>query len=252
MAFLILASLCIGCQEDHCGSPELKPSVNIEDYVFSVEDAVGDRYNIRVCYSLRRRDGEMIDPKIEFGYLDSSDVLRSAGSSIAYSLSEDGRTIWIVEETSSSNKYDNSSVHTVVLRDLTFGDDSNRDPIEGEWKATFKVEIDEDYRELCKDKLKIQIPESRSYYYELTSIQISAMGIHMEMKVPRNTEEFIKWFDAYLVLQDGSVVDLEMHHSIRGKKEPFNATAETMFEKVVELEDISYVIVCNQKIPVNG
>lgn len=245
---MLLASLYAGCQDESSKSPNLYPSIDIEEYIFSVEEAVGDRYNIRVRYSLRRQDGKKIDPQIEFGDLDSSDGLRSVGTSIEYSLSEDGKTIWIVEECSSSDIYDNSSIHTVTLRDLIF---SGREPMQGEWTAKFRVTIDEEYKELCEDEVKIQIPESDGYYYELTSIQISEMGIHMEMKVPNNSE-FIEWFDAYIVLKDGSIVDLEMHHSIHGTKGPFCATAETMFEDVIEFDELYSLVICDQEIPVRN
>lgn len=169
LALLVLPGLCVGCQNKSSESLELITSINIEEYIFEVEEAVGDRYNIRIYYSLRRQDGEKIDSQIEFGHLDSSDGLRSAGTSIEYNLSDDGKTIWIIEECSSSDIYDNSSVHTVTLRDLNFRDDSSRDPIEGEWTATFRVTIDEEYKELCSDEVKIQIPESEN------SAQITAL-----------------------------------------------------------------------------
>lgn len=124
-----------------------------------------------------------------------------------------------------------------------------RDSIRGEWTAKFRETIDEEYKELCEDKVKIQIPESDNYYYELTSIQLSEWGIHMEMKIPDNDmSEFMKWFDAYIVLQGGSTVDLEMHHSIRGKKEPFTATAETMFDDVIAFGDVYALVVCGHEI----
>lgn len=249
LLILVLLGSFFGCQDESSKSPVLNASINIEEFIFKVEEAVGDRYNIRIVYSLRRQDGEKIDPQIEFGELASSDGLRSLGASVAYSLSEDGKTIWIVEECSSSDIYDNSAIHTVTLRDLKFSGDSSRDSIRGEWTAKFRVTIDEEYKELCEDKVKIQIPDSNNYYYELTSIQFSEWGIHMEMKIPDNDiSEFMKWFDAYIVLQDGSTVDLEMHHSIRGKKEPFTATAETMFDDVIAFGDVYALVVCGHEI----
>lgn len=247
LSILVLVGLFLGCQDKSSESLELNTSIDIGEFIFEVEEAVGDRYNIRIVYSLRRQDGEKIDPRIEFGELDSSDGLRSVGTSVEYSLSEDGKTIWIVEECSSSDIYDNFAIHTVTLRDLTFSGDSSCDSIRGEWTAKFRVTIEEKYKELCEDEVKIQIPESDSYYYELTSIQLSERGIHMEMKVPE-ISEFIKWFNAYIILQDGSTVDLEMHHSIRGKKEPFTATAETMFDDVIEFGEMYALVICGHKI----
>lgn len=250
LSLFVLVGLFFGCQDESSKSLELNTSICIGEYIFEVEEAIGDRYNIRICYSLRRQDGEKIDPNIEFGDLNSSDRLRSVGKSIEYNLSEDGKTIWIVEECSSSDIYESSAIHTVSLRDLQFGDDSGCDPIQGEWTAKFKVTIDEEYKELCMDEIKIHITESDSYYYELTNIQLSERGIHMEMKVPNN-REFIEWFNAYMVLTDGSTIDLEMHHSIRGKKEPFTATAETMFDDVIEIEAVHSLVICGQEILVN-
>lgn len=243
---LVTVFLC-GCYGAASKPPDVTDTVNIGDYVFRVEEAVGDRYNVRVRYSLKRQDGSEIDSKIRFGLL-HHDGLNSFGGSVQYSLSEDKKTIWIEEEQSSSQQYDSNATYTVILENLTFGESSDLAPLEGTWTASYKIQIHEDYTELLTDERKIQLPGKERSYYWLTSIQISTMGIHMEMKVPDNDIRNFAEFEAYLVMKDGTVIDLEWHHSIRGKKAPYDATGEAMFKEQIMLDKLYALTVCGQEI----
>lgn len=252
-AIMVAAGLSFIHHEMNSCTQPVNPIVNIGEYIFCVEEAVGDRYNVRIRYSLKRHDGNEINPHIQFGSIKSSDGLRSLGGTIEYSLSEDRKTIWIEEEQSSSDQYHSKSIRTVTLEKLTFGENSNIEPIEGTWSASYRIQIDEEYTELLEDGLEIKIPENESHYYLLSSIQLSVLGIHMEMKVPYNDiQKFANQFEAYLLLKNGSVIDLDLHHSIRGNKAPFDATGETMFKESVELDEVQSLIVCGFEILVNN
>ena len=157
-----LVGLCAVTARRHNSGPT-NPAVDIDAYTFCVEEAMGDRYNIQVRYALRRQDGAQIDPTIEFDSLESSDGLRSFGESIEYRLSEDGKTIWILEEQSSPQKYDSQKVHTVILKNLRFGEQDNQEVIEGTWTVSYTVQIDANYTELIDQSIHVQIPEINSW-----------------------------------------------------------------------------------------
>lgn len=246
-ALLVTIFLC-GCSVVNSDMYAINDTVCIDNYIFCVEEAVGDRYNVRVRYSLKRQDGSEIDPEVHFGLLRSDDGLRSVGGNVQYSLSDDKKTIWIEEERSSSRKFDGNAIHTVTLEKLLFGEGSTLKPIEGKWSATYRVQIHEDYTELLADELKVRALDEKNYYL-ISSIQISQMGVHMEMKIPNNNiNEFADSFEANLILQDGAIIELELHHSIRGKNAPFYATGETMFGKSIKLDELYAIVVCGQEI----
>lgn len=247
LCVLLILSLFLGaCQQKNKPSTE---TVYIDDYVLCVEEAIGDRYNVRIRYSLKRQDGADIDPDAQFDSITNHDLKRSTGGSIRYSLSDNGKIIWIEEVRSSSSKYDSREVHTVTFENLSFGEKSGHKPIEGTWDVSFKIQINEEYIELLDSDLKIQSFENGTYFCQLSSIQISSMGIHMEMKIPDNDiHNLVNNFKAELILENGSTIELELHHSIRGKENPFDASGETMFERPVELDEVYALIACGQEI----
>lgn len=229
----------------------MNQEIFIDDYIFCVEDAIGDQHNVRVRYSLKRKDGEKIEPTTEFESLKSSDGFRSFGGSVQYILSEDGKNIWIEEDQSSAQKYSNQSIYTVTLENLRFGEDSNLETIEGTWTVPYRIQIDEVYKELILHDLKIQFSKDETYFCKLTSIQLSSLGIHMKMKLPDNNIDMLADnFKASLVMKNGSVIELELHHSIRGngRNNLFDASGETIFDEPVELEEVYAIIVCGQEI----
>lgn len=229
----------------------LEQIVYIGDYVFSVEEAIGDQHNVRVRYSLKRADGKKIEPTAEFDSLHSSDGFRSLGGSLQYSLSEDGKTIWIEEEQSSAQKYSSQSIFTVTLENLRFEENINLETIEGTWAASFRIQVDEAFKELIQHDLKISFPKDEAYFCKLTSIQLSPLGVHMEMKLPdNNIDRLADNFKASLVMKNGSVIELGLHHSIRGngRNNLFDASGETIFDEPVKLDEVHAINVCGQEI----
>ena len=222
-------------------------SIDIGDYVFCVEEAVGDRYNVRVLYSLKRQDGKDIAPEARFESFVISGGSQNFGGTTTYTLSENGKIIWIEEVRSSSQKLDSNDVYTVDLENLTFGEDSTLEPIKGKWSVTYRIQINEDYTELITKKLKLQ--ETDDNYYLLSSIQLTNMGIHMEMEVQENNiEKLADHFVVYVIMEDGTSIDLELHLSIQGGKTPYHATAESMFNEMIDFDELYAIVVCGQEI----
>lgn len=244
---LITLFFTLGCHNPAASPPDMTGTIHIGDYVFCVEEAVADRYNTRVQYSMRREDGAKIAPEAHFESIVVGDNGQGSGESVAYTLSDDEKTIWIDVARSSSGR--SGDIHTVTLQNLTFGEDSALESVEGEWETSYRIQtVDE--TELLVDELKLQTADN-SGCYQLSSVQISPVGVHMELKIPQNDiSNFANQFKAHLLFDDGAIVGLEFHHSIRGKKTPFQATAEAVFRKPIKPDELCAIVVCGQEIPV--
>lgn len=249
LAFILVAILIFdGCYNAEKSFLNAANVIDIGDYVFCVEEALGDQYNMRVQYSLKRKDGADIDPETKFESIITSGRRKNLGGTITYTLSEDRKAIWIEEFRSSSQKLERNDIYTITIKNLIFGEDSQNDRIDGEWSTTFKAQINEDHIELITDEVEIHTLEEDSYYL-LSSVQISSMGIHLEMKIPENNiDDFAKFCNVSLILEDGNVAELDLHQSIRGKNAPFDATAEAVFMEVIEPDEIYAIDVCGYKI----
>lgn len=248
LAVVLLILLFVqGCHNPAASPPDMTGKINIGDYVFRIEEAVADQYNARIRGSLRRADGAKIAPDARFESLEVGDNGSSSGGTVKYRLSDDGKTIWIDIAQSGSGKLDD--VCTVILRNLTFGEDSALEPVNGKWETSYRIQTEEE-TELSANDLKLQTA-GNSGCYQLSSVQISPIGVHMEMEIPQNDiVDFANQFEAHLLLNDGTVIGLEFHHSIYGKKAPFQATAEAVFREPIKPGELYALVVCGQEIPI--
>lgn len=247
--FLLLTAVLLltGCHRSPSDAPIL-----IGDYVFQVEQATGDLHNVRIRYSLRRQDGGEVSPDLRFGSLVAQAPRHSFGGGVSYHLDPDKKTLWIDETQSSGQPYNSRSLCDVTLEDLTFGEGSGLEPIKGTWHAYFRMDIHKAYTELLREPISLQIPETEDYTCTVSSIQLSPYGIHMNMKVSdSDIHKLAGKIQVTLEFQDGTLIRLPgLHNSVRGKQNASScpATAETLFDNVVDPEDISAVIVCDQRI----
>lgn len=247
---LLLSTVLKACQGTFNPSIE---KVYINDYVLCVDEAIGDQYNVRIRYSLKRQDGANIDPTTHFNSITNCDLKRSFGGGVQYSLSSDEKTIWIEEEMSSFQKYNSNELHTVSFENLTFGYGDNLRTIEGAWSVSFRLKINRSYKELLQHELTVPVSKDDGFYAQVSTIQLSALGIHMEMKLPDNDiNRLANGFNTFLLLKNGSLIEVELHHSIRGKESPFFASGEGMFKKSLNPDEVSAIIVCGLEIPVNN
>lgn len=224
------------------------------EYIFCVEEATGDQHNVRIIYSLKRTDGGDIAPDAHFKSLMTEEPDRSASSKIEYQISDDGKIIWITEEQSSAKEYDSETLYTVKMEDLVFGDESDHETIEGSWEASYKMQIEKEHIEILDEMQKIQFPEGESYYFELSSIQLSSRGMHVEMIVPDyDITKLSENFSCILIFEDGTEIELtEMRHSIRSRNwsNRYNAYCEKLFEEQINLDNVYAVNVCGTEIQV--
>lgn len=225
-------------------------TINIGEYVFHVEEALSDGYNTRVRYSLRRQDNCKMVP-MRFNSLCSHNELNTHGGNVQYCLSADGRTVWIEEMWSSAQKAKHNAIHTVVLNNLTFGDESDSETVEGTWVASYEVQTIADYIQPPVKGMQIQLSGGDSYSLQLRNVQISDVGIHVKMETPDyDITNLANHFQAHLVMKDGTVTELEFQHSIHGKKAPFIATGGAVFHKAIALTQIYALVICGKEIPI--
>ena len=244
---LLILFFTQGCHNPAASPPDMTGEINIGDYVFRIEEAIADQYNARILCSLRRGNGAEIAPDARFESFEVGYNGSSSGGAIKYTLSDDRKTIWIDIAQSGSRKLDN--VCTVTLRNLTFGEDSALEPVNGKWETSYRMQTEEE-TELLANDLKLQIA-GNSGCYQLSSVQISPVGVHMEMEIPPNDiVDFANQFEAHFPLTDGTVIELEFHHSIHGRKAPFRATAEAVFREPIKPGELYALVVCGQEIPI--
>lgn len=235
-----------------CSISDGTSDIEIGEYIFRVENAKGDLHNICIVYSLVRKDGGDVIPETHFEWLMTEGEAQSASSGVEYQLSNDGKTLWIVEEQSSSQKYENDALYVVKLENLVVGPNSNIGTIEGSWEVSYRMQIDEAYIEILPEKVRLQFPEDKEYFCELLSVQISSMGIHTELMISdSDITKFSEKFTCCLVLNDGTISEMDDgRHSIRSRRwsDLYNAYCEYTFDKQISADDIQAVIVCDQTI----
>lgn len=254
LCILLFLAVCIWMAFAPCKSASLSSQIDIGEYLFSVEEAIGDRYNVRVTYSVKRHDNNNIEPTLRFASLLTDDFSRSGGASVEYKLSNDQKTMWIIEEHSSSQKFSSEATYTVTLNDLTFGENTKLETVKGTWSASYKIRITEKFNELLNRNVTISIPHDQEYKCLISSIQMSKLGIHIEMTVPdSDISNLAGHFTVAIVLRDDTIIELpDLHHSIRSNKwsNDYYASCETIFSTPLALDEVSHLVICGEKIPV--
>ena len=206
----LLVSLANSCHAELC-TELLIPETTIGEYILRVESAQGDLHNVRILYSITRQDGANINPTARFSSFTVHDTKRSFGGGIRYFPSEDGKSIQIEETRSSSQTYDSKETHTVTFENLIFDKDSGSDPIIGNWQVSFKIQVEEEYIDLLETVTMIQPSEVENLNYQLSSIQLSSMGIHIKMSLPDNDiNRLTNTFKTSLLFKNGSISNLNL------------------------------------------
>ena len=228
----------------------------LDDYVFRVEESVGDSYNLRTRYSLRRVDGEPIEPDLRFESTENSAFGGNSSRICAYRLSEDGKTLWMDEEISSSQRQKDGKRHIITLENLVRSDEENPVVLEFRRMVSYRANLTDEIRKF--GNLPWDIQNSEMETYRISHIQLSRFGLHMEMKTPKpklSEEKHFPDLTVSLLMQDGTVQPLEnLHFGSRGNSESrrYDATCETMFDAPISLDDVRSLLVCGQPIPVRS
>lgn len=242
-----------GCQMLHADINTNYAVLTISDYVLRIVSATGDRHNMNIRYSLQHKNGSPIDPETHFETL-SSMPRQSAGGHVSYSVSDDGTCIWIDEQWSSASSQKEGQHYTLSLKNLVLGQDQSGDAIQGEWTMAFQADLVDKTIELLPEKINV---ETAKQPFQLSSIQLSPVGLHIEMLVPdADIQKMADGFFITIVSRDGKVVSLpDMAQSVNGAKRKdgcYSASCQLSFPETMALSNIRDVVICGQAISVNN
>lgn len=242
-----------GCQMLHADINTNSAALTISDYVLRIVSATGDRHNMNIRYSLQKKNGSPIDPETHFETL-SSMPRQNAGGHVSYSVSDDGTCIWIDEQWSSASSQKEGQPYTLTLKNLILGQEQSGGVVQGEWTMAFQADLVDETIELLHDKINI---DTAKQPFQLSSIQLSPVGLHIEMLVPdADIQKIADDFSITIVSRDGKVVSLpDMTQSINGAKRKdgcYSASCQLSFPEAMALSSIRDVVICGQAISVNN
>lgn len=242
-----------GCQLLHAHIGAHSAALTISDYVLRIVSATGDRHNMNIRYSLQHKNGSPIDPETHFESL-SSMPRQNAGGHVSYSVSDDGTCIWIDEQWSSASSQKEGQHYTLTLKNLVLGQEQSGDDIQGEWTMAFQADLVDEIIELLHDKIN---NDTAKQPFQLSSIQLSPVGLHIEMLVPdADIQKMADGFSITIVSRDGRIISLpDRTQSINGAKQRdgcYSASCQLSFPEAMALSNIRDVVICGQAISVNN
>lgn len=264
----LLAPLYGGAQTelvDSIGYP-VDASTTVNGYTLTAEAVIGDRYNVAMVYTLTREDGEPIPQGAHF--VDSENSLQrgSGGGYLEYvreSLPDN--QMQLVEVWTGSGTLPFLRNAQVVFRDLTLYQEG-QEPIllaEGEWELRFTARYRDTTISVPVDDLTVTGTEGKSY--QLRSIQLSPLGVHMDLIAPNDIPkleqppeqalELLSDFTLSLQLSDGTVLPVTNVNRGGGGSmdaETIKAHFGALFDQPVPLEDISALVICGTQVPVDA
>lgn len=245
---------------DSIGVP-VGASVTVGDYTLTADAVIGDRYNIAIVYSLTHVDGKMLPEGLRFDkWSDSGLRGGSGGGSMSHSLSGDGKTLFITEQwTSTERLFRIRRNVTKRFENLViWKKGQEEEPLvqEGVWELKFTVR----YRDTTKTVpvKNISVTGGDGAEYTIQKMELSPVGLHLKMvgTPVRNDErslEMYKGFTVQLHLRDGRYMEVKDGNLGGGgklEKGKFKWRYGAMFDTPVTLEEIQSVVVCGTEIPV--
>ena len=257
----LLAPLYGGAQTelvDKIGVP-IGAEVIVGDYKLSADAIVGDKYNFAIVYSLARTDGQPLEENLCFEDYSNSYRFGSGGGVLSHTLSEDGKTLYIVDQWTSGNMFLNRNAK-VSFDNLRQYDKEKQEyyPIqEGCWDLQFVIRYEDTTQEISVEQFKVT--DNSGDQYEIKNIEISPVGIHFDMTAPNNYRENevtpppYQDFTLSIELTDGTVIPVE--DRVMGSHGNLSdgileADYGALFDTPIPLEEIKCVIICDTVLPV--
>lgn len=244
---------------DSIGVP-VGASVTVGDYTLTADAVIGDRYNIAVVYTLKRNDGEPMPEGIYFAEHTSTLRAGSGGGVRSHELSEDGRSLQIVTQWTSSHALFRFKRNVnVTFQDLVLDDEESGEDIliaEGSWELAFTLRYEDTAVKLPVKNLEVTGIEGNQY--QIRKILISPVGIHIDMTAPNlhfTGFENSLWpdFTVSVLLADGTVIELEDRNmGGKGSSEAptFDADFGAMFDAPIPVEEMTALIICDTMVPI--
>lgn len=258
----LLAPLYGGAQTeivDSIGIP-VNASTTVEGYTLTADAVIGDRYNIAIVYTLTREDRAPMPKGVMFADQANSVCRGSGGGSISYERSEDGMSLQIVEEWTSSDVPLLRRNAKVVFENLEVYDKESRERsvlVEGTWELNFTVRYKDATVKVPVDDLHVTGTEG--YEYQIHEVFLSPLGVHMELTAPNTLDKedphshLMPDFVVSVLLNDDTAV--EMTGANRGgggdvDEERLDAHYGAAFQEPIPLDTIAGLIICDQTFPV--
>lgn len=244
---------------DSIGVP-VGASVTVGDYTLTADAVIGDRYNIAIVYSLTHVDGQVLPEGLRFDDGLGGFAGGSGGGSLSYSLSDDGKTLFITEQWTSTGRlfWIRRNVTRRFRNLVIWKKGQEEEPLvqEGIWELKFTVR----YRDTTKkvSVKNISVTGEDGSEYTIQKMEVSPVGLHIKMvgtpvRAHDYSMEMYRGFTVQLHLRDGRYVKVEDGNLGGGgnlEKGKFKWRYGAMFEVPMELEEIRAVVVCGTEIPV--
>lgn len=249
----LLAPLFGGAQTeivDEIGVP-IGASTTVDGYTLTADAIIGDRHNLAIVYTLSREDGQPIPEKVFFKEW-QTDVIRgtSGGGSLRTVEDEEHPNVIHFVESWHRRVPLIGRVVTASFSTLAIYNEGEEDTIlsESTWKLTYTLRHMDSSEKLPVDDFFIT--DDGGNQYELNSILLSPVGIHLDMTLhnPVFEEGVFRYFDVCLLLQDGTEMPLE-NGGGGGGMTMGDKTAEVaysaMFDIPVPRKDIKAIVICD-------
>ena len=256
----LLAPLYGGAQTkivDSIGVP-LDASVTVGDYTLKADAVIGDKYNLAIVYSLTRVDGEELSQWTRFTEWESQGVRRNSAY-LSHRLSEDGKTLYLMEQLSGNQplflfKRD----FQVDFRDLVIRDPEDADALplqEGHWQLRFTIRYEDTTKTVWRGEC--QVTGSGGGIYNVRKIELSPIGMHMDFEYPKAYfEDLTKGhedFEVSLALKDGNripIADYGMGGGGKNDGETWDYNFRCMFEYPIPPENVRAIVICSTEFEV--
>lgn len=230
-------------------------SASADGYTMTVDAIIGDRYNVAVVYTLTREDGQPIPGKVSFNGWKTNTPRGGGGGSFGPAQErENPYRLQFVEQWHSRGKLAGRHI-TVEFSELVqeLPDGEEMMLAEGPWEVSYTL----CYRDTTRTEWvrELEVTDSAGVRYDIHKIQISPLGVRIDMKRfdPVPEEWPMQFFEAALQLTDGTVMELEggRGQSFTHGDKKAKAYYSAMFAVPVALEEIEGLIVCGTFYPVD-
>lgn len=244
---------------DGIGVP-IDASVTVNGYTLTADAVIGDQYNIAIVYSLTREDGGVFPENTCFDNV--STWGKSGGGYYSQRLSEDRKVLTIISQwTSVRRLFFIDRSHKAVFHDLIVREDGKETLLaKGTWKLDFTIRYKDTTQSIpCRG---LTVTDEQGTVYEIKRLQISPVGIHMDMLAPNPwlaglEEEGVTYrypMVVSILLTDGTEVGLDAgsigyHGKVEG--ETFKVQYGNMFETPIPVESITAIRICDTVVPVS-
>lgn len=256
----LLAPLYGGAQTeiaDKIGVP-IGAETIVGDYKLTADAVIGDRYSFAIVYSLTRVDGKALEPNLCFQSHSNSYRTGSGGGVLSHELSDDGLTLYVVEQWTSGSNFLRRNASVCFSNLVKYTGDDYEMIQEGNWNLDFVIRYEDSSKEISVKPFKVTDPSGDQY--EIRGIVISPVGIHFDMTSPNNYNIDENWMPPYvdfelsIIMEDDKII--EINDRSMGSRGDYDSTTHeadfgAFFDVPIELDKIKALEICGKTIEVN-